>query len=44
MKTNNKCKHLRTDDGIRWCNLGYMLQCDRCRHIGNEEDEDDDEF
>lgn len=43
MKTNNRCKHLRTDEGCRWCDLGYMLQCDRCRYIGND-DEDDDEF
>lgn len=39
METNNKCKHLRTDDGCRWCDLGYMLQCDRCREKkGNEDD------
>ena len=36
--TNNRCKHLRTDDGCRWCNLGYKLQCDRCREKkGNDE-------
>jgi hypothetical protein len=35
---NNKCKHLRTDEGLRWCDLGYMLQCDRCRERkGNDE-------
>ena len=39
---DNKCKHLRTDDNIRWCDLGYMLQCSRCREINS--DEDDDEF
>ena len=22
METNNRCKHLRTDDNIRWCELG----------------------
>ena len=38
---NNKCRHLRTDYGCRWCDLGYMLQCDRCRYIGND---DDDEY
>lgn len=38
METNNKCKHLRTDDGCKWCDLGYMLQCDRCRERkGNDE-------
>lgn len=44
MKTNNKCEHLRMNDNCKWCDLGYMLQCDRCRYIGNDEDEDDDEF
>ena len=40
---DNRCNHLRTDEGLRWCDLGYMLQCDRCRE-GKENDEGDDEF
>jgi hypothetical protein len=36
---DKRCKHLRTDDGCKWCDLGYMLQCDRCRERkGNEEE------
>ena len=40
METNNKCKHLRTDDNCKWCDLGYMLQCDRCRELKGNEDEE----
>ena len=36
---DNKCKHLRTDDNCRWCGLGYMLQCDRCRERKGNDDE-----
>ena len=39
METNNRCKHLRTDEGLRWCELGYMLQCDRCRERKGNDDE-----
>lgn len=44
METDNRCKHLRTDDNTRWCDLGYMLQCDRCRERKGNDDEGDDEF